>query len=280
MSRFNGKTVIVTGSTRGIGRETAAAFAKEGATIIIHGRDTQKLDEVSREIGRRTSATIHTVAGDVADASTAEALRREAEAAGGCDILINNAGASMRGRFADISPEVFKSVLDTNLVGTSVITQSLLPLIIEARGSVVFMSSVSGMRGFPGISIYSAAKMALSALCESIRAELTGTGVHVGIVYAGYTENDTHKSIFGADGKPIQVNRPHDMSQREVAEAIVKMVKRRKNEVTLTGKGKLLHMCNRIAPRLVGEIVRRSGGRFHQMGGKPGAAGQSPGAAQ
>ncbi len=267
MGKFTGRTVIVTGSTRGIGRETAAAFASSGATVVVHGRNTGKVEEIAEELRSRTGGTIHTVAGDVTEVSTAEALRAKAEELGGCDVLINNAGTSMRGRFADIQPEVFKSVLQTNLVGASVITQSLLPLITGARGSVVFMSSVSGMRGFPGISIYSAAKMGLSALSESLRAELVGTGVHVGIVYAGYTQNDTQKSILGADGKAIHVNRPHDMTQQEVAEAIVKMVAKRKGEMTLTGKGKLLHVCNRLAPRFVGEIVRRSGGTFHQMGG-------------
>ena len=265
MGRFTGKTVIVTGSSRGIGRETARAFADEGAAVVVHGRNTAKLDEVTTYLGRDATGEIRTVAGDVTDTATAEALRAEAEALGGCDILINNAGTSMRGRFVDITPEVFKSVLQTNLVGASVITQSLLPMIIEARGSVVFMSSVSGMRGFPGISIYSAAKMGLSGLTESLRAELADAGVHVGIVYAGYTQNDEQKSIFGPDGQPIRVTRPHDMTQREVAGAVVSTVVKRRNEVTLTGKGKLLRFCNRVAPRLVGEIVRRSGGRFHQM---------------
>lgn len=271
MGRFTGKTVIVTGSTRGIGRETAKAFAESGATVVVHGRSTAGVEPVAADLRGRTTAAVHAVAGDITDSSTAESLSAMADSLGGCDILINNAGTSMRGRFSDISAEVFKSVLQTNLVGAALVTQALLPTIIEKKGSVIFMSSVSGMRGFPGISIYSAAKMALSALSESLRAELANTAVHIGIIYAGYTENDEEKSIFGADGRLIRVSRPYDMTQRQVADAIMKAVAKRKRQVTLTGKGKLLRLANYLAPRLVGAIVRRSGGRFHQMGGQSGA---------
>lgn len=265
MGTFTGKTVVVTGSSRGIGRETALAFAESGATVVLHGRDAAALEEVASMLVARTSATVRSVAGDIADTATAERLRDTAAALGGCDVLINNAGASMRGRFAEISPAVFKAVMRTNLVGASIVTQTLLPMIIAARGSIVFMSSVSGMRGFPGISIYSAAKMGLTALSESLRAELAHDGVHIGIIYAGYTENDAQKSVFGPDGRPIRVHRPYDMTQRDLAAAVVHTVVKRRNEVTLTAKGKLLRACNRLAPGLTREIIRRSGGRFHQM---------------
>ncbi len=210
-------------------------------------------------------AEVRAISGDIADPATARALADAAAELGGCSVLVNNAGMSMRGKFRDISPEVFSTVVETNVVGSALVTQAFLDQIIRTNGSVVFISSVTGMTGFPGISVYAAAKMALTGLAESLRGELLGSGVHVSVVYLGFTENDEDKQILSADGSNLKLKRRYDMTQRAVAIAIERSVRRRKEKVVLTWKGRLLRVLQRISPGLVSAIVRRSGGRFHQM---------------
>ncbi|MFP4509104.1 MAG: SDR family NAD(P)-dependent oxidoreductase [Spirochaetota bacterium] len=259
-----GKTVVITGSSRGIGRETAHLCVEAGARVVLHGRNEAKLNDVAQAL-REKGGSVRVVVGDICDPATATALRNAADELSGCDILINNAGTSMRGAFGDIQVDVLESVLRTNVIGSSVATQAFLPHLIQNRGSVVFVSSVSGMRGFPGISIYSAAKMALTALAQSIRAETSGTGLHVGILYVGFTENDPDKEIYNADGSVMHSKRKHDMTQRDVAAEVLFVADRRKNRRILTSKGWLLLVLDRLAPWIVDTIINRSGGRFHSL---------------
>jgi short-subunit dehydrogenase len=259
-----GKTVVITGSSRGIGRETAHLCVEAGARVVIHGRNETKLNEVAQAL-REKGGSVRVVTGDICDTATATALRDAADELSGCDILINNAGTSMRGAFGDIQVDVLESVMRTNVIGSSIATQVFLPHLLQNRGSVVFVSSVSGMRGFPGISIYSAAKMALTALAQSVRAETSGSGLHVGIIYVGFTENDPDKEIYKADGSVMHSKRKHDMTQRDVAAEVLFMADRRKDRRILTSKGWLLLILDRLAPRIVDTIINRSGGRFHSL---------------
>ncbi len=133
----------------------------------------------------------------------------------------------------------------------------------ERHGSIVFISSLAGVHGFPNVSIYSAAKMALTGLAQSVDAELAGSGVHVGLIFLGFTENDPDKSILAADGRAIIVKRRHQMSQSEAAQEIVKLTLRRRRQRVLTPSGHLLYLAAHIAPALVRAVLRRSGGRIH-----------------
>ncbi|MFW5995437.1 MAG: SDR family NAD(P)-dependent oxidoreductase, partial [Spirochaetia bacterium] len=193
----------------------------------------------------------------------ATALAEAAQELGGCSVLVNNAGMSMRGAFPEISAEVFSRVCETNITGSALATQALLPALQRHGGSVIFVSSVAGMTGFPGVSIYAAAKMALSGLAESLRGELHGSGVHVGVIHPGFTENDADKRILAADGSPLSLTRPYDMTQVAVARHIVRMVERRTERKVLTRKGQLLRIVQRLSPRLTSAIIRRSAGNIH-----------------
>lgn len=254
--------MVVTGSSGGIGRETARVFAAGGADVVIHGRNGEKLEAVRSSLCE-LGANVRVVAGDISDPQTSTSLAEAAEALGGCSVLVNNAGMSMRGAFTEISPEVFSRVCETNITGSALATQALLPALRQTKGSVIFVSSVAGMTGFPGVSIYAAAKMALSGLAESLRGELRGTGVHVGVVHPGFTENDPDKRILAADGSALSLSRPYDMTQAEVARHIERMVRRRTEIRVLTRKGRLLRLMKRISPRVTSAIIRRSGGNIH-----------------
>jgi short-subunit dehydrogenase len=172
----------------------------------------------------------------------------------------------MRGRFADTTSEVWERVVNTNLLGTAYVTRAALSHLTESRGSIVFVSSLVGLWGFPLVSAYAASKMALSGMVESMRTELAGTGVHLGILYVGITQNDADKRILGADGSPLALSpRPRAMSQERVAEAAYRMVVRRRTSRVLSAGGTAIAAISRLAPWLLRAVLRRSARRIDRM---------------
>jgi short-subunit dehydrogenase len=161
----------------------------------------------------------------------------------------------MRGEFADLSGEVCSRVIATNLSGAVNLTRIAMDHIIEAKGNIVFISSIAGLFGLPGASVYCASKMALTGLCESLRLELIPKGVHVGIVYLGFTEHDPEKRILAADGKPVLPDRPAHHTQAQAANRIVRMLKKRKKQLIMTPIGNFGWLVHRLSPRLVERVV-------------------------
>lgn len=260
---FAGKVVVITGSSRGIGRETALQFGRAGASVVINGRNRERLEQTAVEL-QAEGIAVTACAGDITRGADAEALVAAArDRFGRIDVLVNNAGLSMRGPFKSLAPEVVDTIVRTNITGAVVPSVAALPELEKSRGSVVFVSSLAGVHGFPNVSIYSAAKMALSGLAHAMEAELAGSDVHVGLIYLGFTENDPDKKILSADGDEITVKRRHQMSQQQAASCILRLVRKRRRQMVLTASGRLLYLFDRVAPSLVRVILRRSRGRMH-----------------
>lgn len=259
-----GKVALITGSSRGIGRETALLFAEAGAIVVLNGRDEAKLAETAGLLRDRGFA-VSTAAADVTDADQCHAMvERVLGEYGRLDILVNNAGISMRGSFAELDPSVIESVTRTNLVGAALPTRFAADAITRSRGSIVFVSSLAGVRGFAGVSVYSAAKMALTGLAESLHAELAVSGVHVGVLFVAFTQNDPDKTIMGADGKPVRISRKASTTQRQVAVQILRMIRRRRRKIYMTAAGTYLAFMQRYFPRLTDAVILRSRGRIHR----------------
>jgi len=258
--------VLITGSNRGIGRETARVFAESGAIVAINGRDTDRLEAVRAEFADE-GFTVFPVAGDIADPDQVPRIVEQAVAAlGGLDVLINNAALAMRGPFVDLSPGVVNRIVSTNISGTVNLTVQALPHLTETRGSVVIISSLAGLWGFPLISIYAASKMALTAIAQSMRAELAADGVHVGIVHVGLTQHDSDKAIIAADGSRYDLAaRPRADTQIHVARVIHRLVQRRRARATLTIAGHVLELFSRFFPRLLGVLIRKASARVRRI---------------
>ncbi len=259
------RVVIITGSSKGIGRETARHFLRQGYHVVLNGRDTKKLTETESLLDDG-SGRLLSVAGDVTKEDDARHLVRSTlERFGRIDVLINNAGISMRGRFEDTEAAVFRAMFETNLVGSAVMTRAALPSLRESEGSLLFISSLAGLRGFPGIAAYSAAKMGLTAFADALRIELAQTRVHVGIVYVGFTENDPDKTVYRGDGTREAITRSAQSSQSDVAKAIFSAVRRRKKQAYLTAYGPLLRFAQRFLPRLVDLALKQSSKKVFSM---------------
>jgi NAD(P)-dependent dehydrogenase (short-subunit alcohol dehydrogenase family) len=266
---FREKVVIITGSSMGIGFATAQKLLRLGANVVLNGRSTERLLPALDKLGDHERVMI--AEGDVSDPDD---CRKMVEATvgrfGKLDVLINNASLVSGARLADTEPGIFKKVTDANLLGSVFPAMFAIPHLQKSKGSLVFISSVAGFHGIAENAPYCASKMAITAVVQSLRTELDGTGIHVGIVYPGFTENDERKSVLDASGRPVPVaHRPAWMQQsrEQVADSIIKLIRKRRKKMVLSAMGKLHAAACRISPALVGYILKISRRRMKKMFG-------------
>ena len=257
-NQFSNKVVVITGGTEGIGKALVEAYLHAGAKVATCGRNHDKLYRLQSEY---PSYPLHTV---VADVSVENDCRHFIESTikvfGGIDILINNAGISMRALLKDASADVIKKVMDINFFGVVYCTKYALNSLIERKGTIVGVSSIAGYRGLPGRSGYSASKFALQGWLEAIRTELAGDGVHVMWVCPGFTASNIRNAALNSEGKQ-QGETPLDesklMTSETVAEHIMKAIKQKKRTLVLTFQGKQTVFLNRFFPSWTDKLVRK-----------------------
>lgn len=251
-------TVIITGASSGIGKALAFKYATAGYNLVINGRKLEALEATSKELSKLGNKIL-LVQGDVSKEEDCRLLIDKAmEAFGRIDILINNAGMSMRAVFNDTELAVIKQMMDINFWGTVYCTKFALPYLLQTKGSVVGVSSIAGYKGLPGRTGYSASKFAMQGFLESLRIENLSTGLHVLIACPGYTASNIRNVALSADGKP-QRETPLDegklMSAEEVANEIFNSTKQRSHRLVLTFQGKLLVLLNKFFPKWVDKLV-------------------------
>ncbi|HKP80441.1 MAG TPA: glucose 1-dehydrogenase [Pyrinomonadaceae bacterium] len=191
--QFTGKVAFVTGSTSGIGYACAIAFANAGAKVVGVGRKTEALSEVEKKI-RETGAEVLTIQADLSEVEEAErAVKRALEAFGGIDILVNAAGHLSNGTIENTSLEAWDDMMDVNVRAVFQLMQKALPSLIERRGNIVNVSSVTGLRAFPGVLAYCVSKAALDQLTRCASLELASKGVRVNAVNPGVVVTQIHK---------------------------------------------------------------------------------------
>ncbi len=266
-NNYHGKVAVITGSSRGIGKAIAIALAKQGAAIVLNGRNEERLAQAKAEIEAIHEHVI-TVCGDVSSVEEGKRLIDEAiNAFGRIDILVNNVGVSMRGKVADLNPEVYKTVFESNVYGTVNPTIPAIPHLRKTKGSIIFISSLAGIRGLPGLSAYCSSKMALRAIAESIRIEEKANDIHVGLIYVGITEIEHNKETIASDGS-MKVLKDRSASKvqttSQVAQAVLQNIKKRKFITTLTGIGKVNKFMQPRFPLLVEKIILKSLHKFEE----------------
>ena len=255
---FKDKVVVITGGSDGIGKALTEAMLNKGAKVATCGRSQLKLDNlVIENIGTALFAMI-------ADVSKEEDCKNFINAAiekfGSIDILINNAGISMRALFKDTDLATLKNVMDINFWGTVYCTKYAMNSVIERKGTIVGVSSIAGYRGLPGRSGYSASKYAVNGWLEALRTELLETGVNVMWVCPGFTTSNIRNAALNKDAKP-QGESPMDegkmMSAEECARHILNAIEKRKRTLVLTLNGKQTVFLNKFFPALADKMVRK-----------------------
>jgi short-subunit dehydrogenase len=251
---FKDKVVVVTGASSGIGKATAVEFAKNGSRVIIAARSEGKLTDLMNQLNKE-GFDVHAVITDVTKESDCQRLiEKTIEKYGTIDILINNAGISMRASFVDVNLSVLHRLMDVNFWGTVYCTKYALPYLIENKGSLVAISSVAGFHGLPGRTGYSASKFAIHGFLETIRIENLKKGLHVMIIAPGFTATDIRKHALTADGSEQgeSPRREENLKSPEyVARWVLKGIRKKKRNKLITLDGKLTALFQRILPTVV-----------------------------
>ncbi len=248
------RVVIITGASSGIGLSTAREFACIGAKVVLAARSEDIILNEANELKKKGYEAL-AIKTDVSVLDDCKNLiSKTIDKYGRIDILINNAGISMRALFKDVEIEVIKKLMDVNFWGTVYCTKFALPYLLESKGSLVGISSIAGFQGLPGRVGYSASKFAMHGFLETLRIENLKTGLHVMILSAGFTKSEIRKKALTANGKEqgyTPRNEEKMMMPEDVAKEIIKAIKKRKRNKILTLEGKLLALFQRIIPRIV-----------------------------
>ena len=253
--RFRNQRVLITGASTGIGRAAAVAFVEEGARVFATARSESRLRALADELGGPPRLT--PIVADVTDPHSVDSMAAQVLADGAPDVVVANAGIGLDALLVETSEESMRSVFETNVYGVVRTLKCFVPAMV-ARGSgrLVIVSSIVGKRGIPHYSIYSASKFALQGVAEALRAELSGSGVTVGVVYPASTETEfaTRRLREGPSQKGV---RPGRHTAESVAAVIVKMAGSRRREAVLTAAGKALAWGNGFFPGLIDRLLHR-----------------------
>ncbi|WP_062047408.1 3-ketoacyl-ACP reductase [Bacillus sp. JCM 19034] len=216
---ITGKTALITGSGKGIGKATAIALAKEGVNVGLLARTETDLIKVADEL-KQLGVNVAYATADVASLEEVEkAVAELSNTLGTFDILINNAGIGKFGGFLELSPDEWKSMIDVNLIGAYYVTRAVLPQLIEKNGGdIINVSSTAGQKGAPVTSAYSASKFGLLGLTESLALEVRKHNIRVTALTPSTVATELAYKENLTDGNPEKVMQPEDLAEFIVAQ--------------------------------------------------------------
>lgn len=256
---YKDKVIIVTGASSGIGLASAQKFASLGAKVVLAARSLDKLEKIASDLNQRFAAhnsqlIAHCIKTDVTKEEDCKNLiDQTVRHFGKIDVLVNNAGISMRAVFKDLDLSVMKSLMDTNFWGTVYCTKYALPYLLKSKGSVVGVISTAGYVGLPARTGYSASKFAVRGFLETLRIEHLYDGLHVMIFAPGFTTSNIRNVALTADGSPqgeTPRNEERMMSAERVARIMARGIMKKKTHMVLTPLGKATLIANRRLPRM------------------------------
>ena len=258
MNYYENKVIVVTGGSEGIGKALVEALLQKGAKVATCSRNYDKLYNLQTQCAGKP---LFIKTADVSRENECKSFIEEViNTYNHIDILINNAGISMRAMFAETDMETLHRLMDVNFWGAVYCTKYALPSITGRKGDIVGVSSIAGFRGLPGRSGYSASKFAMNGWLEALRTELYQTGVNVMWVCPGYTASNIRSVALNKHGEP-QGESPLEedklMSADECAKHILKAVERRKRTLVLTATGIETVLINKYFPSLADKLVHK-----------------------
>lgn len=252
------KVVVITGASSGIGKALAYEFAEKGSKVVIGARNHEKLLEIAEDIKLKGGEVAFAQTDVSIEADCKNLILTAKERFNKIDVLINNAGISMRALFEDVDLKVLEELMTVNFWGTVYCSKYALPHLLEQKGSLVGVSSIAGLKGLPGRTGYSASKFAMKGFLESVRIENLKNDLHVLVAYPGFTASNIRLTSRGAEGQQ-QGESPRNeskmMSSEDVASHIYKAIQNRKYSLVLTGQGKATALLNKFFPKWLDKMV-------------------------
>ena len=258
MHGLNEKVIIITGASSGIGYACARVFHSLGAKLALAARNIDAISALADELNAKNARSVIAIPTDVTLENDCKQLIQSAiNEFGRIDVLLNNAGLSMRANFADVSLDTLKRLMDVNFWGAVYCTKFALPYLLESKGSVAAISSVAGVHGLPCRTGYSASKYALQGFMDTVRVENLKKGLHVMLVVPGFVATNIRRTALVADGS-AQGESPRDedkmMTPEELARRIARGLQKRKRQLTTSYEGKLTPLLKLISPSLLDKL--------------------------
>jgi short-subunit dehydrogenase len=257
--KLKDKVIIITGASSGIGKSLAYEFAKRGANLVLGARQYVALCEITEDIEKKYGIQAVAVHCDVTvEDECAQLIKQTLLTFKKIDVLVNNAGISMRALFNDADIDVLKKVMDVNFWGTVYCTKYALPEILKTKGTIVGVSSIAGYKGLPGRTGYSASKFAMNGFLDALRIENLKTGVNVLTACPGFTASNIRNTALNKDGNAQGESTLHEekmMTSDAVAKIIADGIEKRARTLIMTGQGKLTVTLSKFLPGIVNKLV-------------------------
>lgn len=259
---FAGTSVLLTGASRGIGREMALQLAAQGASLTLGARASDALDKTTAECRARGASAV-SVPADVGVERDCRTLVESAIAAHGrLDTLICNAGITMWALFEEIEDlSILERIMQVNYFGSVYCTHYALRHLKERRGRIVGVASLTGKTGVPTRSGYSASKHAMAGFFDTLRIEINGSGVSVTMAFPDFVATDVRKTAFGPDGMPLGASPVQEgkvMTAEVCARRILAAAASRKREIIMSRRGRIGQWVKLLAPGLIDRVARRA----------------------
>jgi short-subunit dehydrogenase len=259
---LQGRRIILTGASEGIGRALALELAGRGARLALAARDRQRLESLAQEC-RGRGGDARALPTDVTSSQDCEWLVNETVAAfGGIDVVIHNAGITMWSRFDALQDlSIFERIMEVNYLAPVRLTALSLPHLKQSRGILVAVASLAGLTGVPERSGYAASKHAMIGFFDSLRIELAGSGVDVSVIAPDFVVSEIHKRAIGPDGEPLGESpmvKTKIMTAEACATRIARAIEKRERQVLMSTRGKLGRWLKLLAPSVIDRIAAKA----------------------
>ena len=262
MQSFEGKVVVVTGASEGIGRALALELARARTRLVLSARNAQRLASLADEC-RALGGSALVVPADASRREDCEALADAALAHfGAIDMLVLNAGSTMWSRLDALEDvDLLERLMRTNYLGAAWLTRHALPALAASRGRIVAISSIAGLAGVPTRTGYAASKHAMFGFFDSLRIELADRGVSVTVIAPDFVRSEIHRRAIGPDGKPLGASPMIEkkiMTAESCARIIVEAALKRRRLVITSLRGRAMRWLKLLVPGLVDRLAARA----------------------
>ncbi|MFC4637286.1 SDR family NAD(P)-dependent oxidoreductase [Deinococcus hohokamensis] len=260
---LRGRSVLITGGSRGLGLAMARELAAQGAALTLMARHQDALDHAAAEL-RARGARVQTVAGDVTvQADVDRAVQEAVRAHGGLDVLISNAGIIQAGPLANMTEADFREIMEINAFATLRLTRAALPQLRERRGRILIVASVGSKFAVPHLGPYSVSKFAVAGLGQALRTELAREGVSVTTVHPGLMQTGSARQVTvkGQYEKEYALFATLDnlpvvsMDAPSAARRILKALVRGDADATIGGPATIMRLAQALAPQLTADLM-------------------------